>query len=142
MVYSKKYLTDLVSYDASITAGNDDLMICTEKGTHREYFENTLGKKIPVYLTDVLDVLGLNGNLFSITKCIDKPGIQFQGTHKNLVLLVKGVKLDFEKEITYGTGTLYASNITPTVKQTESAYAITEGAFATINLDKFHSMMG
>jgi hypothetical protein len=34
MVHSKKYLTDLVPYDASITAGHDDLMICTEKGTY------------------------------------------------------------------------------------------------------------
>jgi hypothetical protein len=40
------------------------------------------GKKIPVYLTDVLHAPGLNLNLFSITKCINKPGIQFQGTHK------------------------------------------------------------
>jgi hypothetical protein len=34
LVYSKKYLTDLVPYDASITAGHADLMICTEKGTY------------------------------------------------------------------------------------------------------------
>jgi hypothetical protein len=81
-----------------------------------------------VYLTDVLYATGLNVNLFSITKCINKPGIQFQGTHKNLVLLVKGVRIDFEKQLTYGTGTLYASDITPTSKQTETDYAITEGA--------------
>jgi hypothetical protein len=90
----------------------------------------------------VIHVPGLNVNLFSITKCIRKPGIQFQGTHKNLVLLVKGVRIDFEEQLTYGTGTLYASDITPTVKQTETAYAITEAAFAIINFDKFHSMMG
>jgi hypothetical protein len=97
MVYSKKYLTDLVPYDASITAGHDDLMKSTEKGTYRGYFKNALGKPIKVYLTDVLHVTGLNVNLFSITKCIYKPGIQFQGTHKNLVLLLKGVRIDFEK---------------------------------------------
>jgi hypothetical protein len=55
--------------------------------------------------------------------------------------LVKGIRIDFEKQLTYGTGTLYASVIAPTAKQTEIAYAITEGAFATINFDKFHSMM-
>jgi hypothetical protein len=82
MVYSKKYLTDLVPYDASITAGHDELMKCTEKGAYRGYFKNALRKKIPVYLTNVLHVPGLNVNLFSITKCIKKPGIQFQGTHK------------------------------------------------------------
>jgi hypothetical protein len=82
-----------VPYDASITAGHDDLMICTEKGTYRRYFKNDLGKKIPVYLTDVLYVPVLNVNLFSITKCINKPGMQFQGSPKNLVLLVKGLEL-------------------------------------------------
>jgi hypothetical protein len=130
MVYSKKYLTNLVPHDASITAGHDDLMKCTEKGTYRDYFKNALGKKIPVYLTNVFHVPSLNVNKFSITKCIKKPGIQFQGTHKVLVLLVKGVRIDFEKQLTYGTGNLYATDITPTVKQTEAAYAITEGAFA------------
>jgi hypothetical protein len=107
MVNSKKYLTELVPYDTSITAGHDDLMKCTEKGTYRGYLKNALGKKIPVYLTDGIHVPGLNVILFSITKCINKPGIQFQGTHKNLVLLVKGVRIDFEKQLTYGTGTLY-----------------------------------
>jgi hypothetical protein len=95
-----------------------------------------------VYLTYVLYVPGLNVNLFSITKCINKTGIQFQGTQKNLVLLVKGVRIYFEKQLNYGTGTIYASVITPTSKQTENEYAITEGAFTIINFDKFHSMMG
>jgi hypothetical protein len=117
-------------------------MKCTEKGIYRGYLKNALGKNIPVYLTELLHVPGLNVNLFSITNCINKPGIQFQGTHKNLVLLVKGVRIAFQKQLTYGTGTLYASDITPTVKQTETVYAITEGAFAIINVDKFHSMMG
>jgi hypothetical protein len=45
MVYSKKYLTDMVPYDASITAGHDDLMKCTEKDTYKGYFKNTLGKR-------------------------------------------------------------------------------------------------
>jgi hypothetical protein len=142
MVYSKKYLTDMVPHDASITAGHDYLMKCTEKGTYRGYFKKALGKKIPVYLTDVLHVPGLNVNLFSITKCINKAGKHFQGTHKNLVFLVNVIRIDFEKQLTYGTGTVYASDITPTVKQTETAYAITEGAFAIINFDKFHRMMG
>jgi hypothetical protein len=83
-------------------------MKCTEKGTYRGNFKNDLGKKIPVYLTDVLHVPGLNDNLFSITMCINKPGIRFQGTQKNLVVLVKGVRIDFEKQLTYGTDTLYA----------------------------------
>jgi hypothetical protein len=74
-----------VPHDASVTAGHDDLMKYTEKGTYRRYFKNALGKKIPVYLTVVLHVPGVNFNLFSITKCIYKAGIQFQGTHKNLV---------------------------------------------------------
>jgi hypothetical protein len=113
-----------------------------KKGTYRGYFKNALGKKIPVYLTNVLNVPGLNVNLFSITKCINKPQIQFQGTHKNLVSLVKGVRIDFEKQLTYGTVTLYASDITPTAKQTESAYAIIEGAFAIIIFDEILSMMG
>jgi hypothetical protein len=128
--------------DTSITAGHDDLMKCTEKSTYRGYFKNALGKKIPVYLSDVLHVPGLNVNLLSITKCINKPGKQFQGTHKRLVLVKKGVRIDFEKKLNYGTGTLYASDITPTAKQTETAYAITEGPFAIINFDKFHSMIG
>jgi hypothetical protein len=42
-------------------------------------------------------------------------------------LLLKGVRIDFEKQLTYGTGTLYASM---------------KGAFAIIIFDKFHSMMG
>jgi hypothetical protein len=54
----------------------------------------------------------------------------------------KGVRIDSEKQLTYVTGTLYASDITPTAKQTETAYAITEETFAIINFDKFHSMMG
>jgi hypothetical protein len=44
--------------------------------------------------------------------------------------------------LTFGTGTLYASDITPTEKQAGTAYAITEEAFGIINFDKFHSMMG
>jgi hypothetical protein len=74
--------------------------------------------------------------------CINKPGIQFQGTHKNLVVLVKGVSIDFEKQLTCGSVTQYASDITPTIYKNETAYAISEGAFANINFDKFHSMMG
>jgi hypothetical protein len=117
-------------------------MKCTEKGPYRGYFKNALGKTIPVYLTDVLHVPGIIVNLFSIAKCINKLGLHFQGTHKNLVLLAKVVRIDFEKQLTYGSGTLYASDITPTVKQIETTFAITEGAFAIINFDKFHSMMG
>jgi hypothetical protein len=64
MVYSKKYSTDLMPYDASITVGHDDLMKCTEKDTYRGYFKNALGKKIPVYLTDVLHVPGLYVKFF------------------------------------------------------------------------------
>jgi hypothetical protein len=79
---------------------------CTEKGTYRGYFMNSLGKRIPLYLTDVLHVPGLNVNLFSMTRCINKPGIYFRGAHKSLVLLVKGVRIDFEKQLVYGTGTL------------------------------------
>jgi hypothetical protein len=56
--------------------------------------------------------------------------------------LVKGVRIYFEKQLAYGTGTLYASDITPKATQKVTAYAITEGAFAIINTDKFHSMMG
>jgi hypothetical protein len=75
-------------------------LICTEKGIYRGYFKNALGKKIPVYLTDMRHVPGLNAILFSLTKWIKTPGISFQGTHKNLVLLVKGVRIDFEKQLT------------------------------------------
>jgi hypothetical protein len=110
-----------------------DMMIqwFVQKKVLDEVISRMLWKKIPVYLTDVLHVPGLNVNLFSITNCINKPGIDFQGTHKNLVLKVQGLRV-----------TLYASDITPKSKQVESAYAITEGAFAIINFDKFHIMMG
>jgi hypothetical protein len=77
-----------------------------------------------------------------MSKCISKPGIQFQGTHKNLVLVVKRVRIDFEKQSTYGTGSLYANDIIPTAKQTKIAYVITEGPFAIINFEKFHCMKG
>jgi hypothetical protein len=136
------HLTDVMPYDASIAAWHDDLMKCTDKGIYRVYFKNARGKKIRVYFTDVLHVPGLNFKLFSITKCINKPKIQFQGTHTNLFLLVKAVRINFDKQLTYGTGTLYASDITTTAKQTETSNTITEGAFAIINFDKFHIMMG
>jgi hypothetical protein len=68
--YSKKYLTDLVPHIASITAGNDDRLECTDKGTYRGYFKNSLGKQIPVYLADVIHVSCLSVHLFSMTKCI------------------------------------------------------------------------
>jgi hypothetical protein len=116
MVYSKNYLTDMVPHIASITSGHDDLLECSEKGTYRGYFKNCLQKLIPVYLTDVLHVTGLNVNLLSMTKCINKLGIEFRGTHKNFVVLVQGVRIDFEKQLEHGTGTIYASDITPTVK--------------------------
>jgi hypothetical protein len=53
MVYSKK---NLLPYEVSITAGHEDLMKYSEKGTYRGYIMNALGKKIPVYLTDVLSM--------------------------------------------------------------------------------------
>jgi hypothetical protein len=79
MVYSKKYLTDLVPDDASITVGHEDLMKCTEKGTYIGYFKNALGKKIPVYLTDVLHVQGLNVNLFLYQSVLTNQGYSFKG---------------------------------------------------------------
>jgi hypothetical protein len=115
---------------------------CAKRGTYGGYFKNSLGKQIPVYLTDVHHVPGLNVNLFSVTKCINKPGIEFKGTHKNLALLVQGVRIDFEKQLTYASGTLYASDITPSINKNETDYAVTEGVFAIIYFDKFHNMMG
>jgi hypothetical protein len=59
-----------------------------------------------------------------------------------LVLLVQDVRIEFEKQLEYGTGTLYASDTIRTVHKQETAYDISEGSLAIINFDKFHSMMG
>jgi hypothetical protein len=79
MEYSKKYLTDLIPYDASITAGHEDLMKCTNKGTYRGYFKNAVGKKIPLYLTDVLHFPGLNVNLFLSQSVLTNQKYNFKG---------------------------------------------------------------
>jgi hypothetical protein len=143
MVYSNKYLTDMVSHIASVTAADNDLLECREKVAYRDYFKNSLGQQIPVYLTYELHAPGLNINLFSITKRIDKPRIELKGMQQNLSILVNGVRIDFEKQLTYGTGKLYASDITPTSNKVETEYTIGEEAeFVIINFYKFHSMMG
>jgi hypothetical protein len=66
-------------------------------------------------MENVLYVPGLNVNLFSTIKYIDKPEVKFKGTYQNLVLIINGVRIDFDKQLTYGSVKLYASDITPTI---------------------------
>jgi hypothetical protein len=55
--------------------------------------------------------------------------MEFKCTHQSLVLLVNVVRIDFAKQLMYGTEKLHASDITPTMNKVETAYAIvTEAA--------------
>jgi hypothetical protein len=87
MVFTKKYLTNIVKINSKISAGNNDLMQCNEKGNYRGFLVNQWGSRVLVCLQDVLYVPGLNVNLLSIPTAIEKPNVTFSASSNNLSFL-------------------------------------------------------
>jgi hypothetical protein len=134
MVYSKKFLTNIEPCSTEATVGNDDIMQCTAKGTFRGHYVKDNGDKITLTLTDVLYVPDLSVNLLSITTCIGHKHVSLEGTSNYLALNFNGQQLKFGKELTHGSGKLYAVDIIPNYSH--------ETALIAISYNKFHSMLG
>jgi hypothetical protein len=133
MVFTKKYLTNIVKVNTKNSAGNNDLMQCDEKGTYRRFLLKKRGSRVLVCLQDVLYVPGLNVSLLSITKAIEKPNVTFKASSNNLSIYIDHKEIQFQKHLEHRSGELYATDIVP---------HNTEAVYLTMDFDQLHNIMG